>query len=110
MKKTAGIAWALIISCIFVLSGCKRDMNYIISHEPSLTGVVTQVYANSFRMVCEGEEYDVSLNVENKDSYTSISVGDEVIVYYNGNIAESEPPRITTVYAIILETPADLIK
>ena len=30
----------------------------------------------------------VSLDVENKDSYTDVSVGDEIIVYYNGEIAE----------------------
>ena len=105
MRKAIGI---VIICCIFALSGCSRDMNYIIANEPSLTGVVTEVYANSFLMLGEGTEvYDVSLNVERKDSYTSVAVGDEVIVYYNGDIAESEPPRIDTVYAIVLRTPAE---
>ena len=34
-------------------------------------------------------------------------VGDEVVVYYDGSIAESDPLRISTVYAITLKTPAD---
>ena len=48
----------------------------------------------------------VSLDVENKDSYTDVAVGDEVIVYYNGEIAESDPLQINTVYAINLKNPA----
>ena len=52
-------------------------------------------------------EYWVSLNVENKDSVTKFNVGDEVVVYYDGNVAESYPMQINTVYAITLKTPAD---
>lgn len=42
----------------------------------------------------------VSLDAENKDSYTDVSVDDEVVIYYNGEIAESDPLQINTVYAI----------
>ena len=45
--------------------------------------------------------------VQNGDSMTHFSVGDEVVVYFDGNIAESYPMQITTVYAITLRTPAD---
>ena len=45
--------------------------------------------------------------MENKESYTDISVGDEVVVYYNGEIAESDPLQINTVYGITLKTPAN---
>ena len=117
MRKAAVTVLALIVCCVSALSGCSRTIDDIIAKEPSVTGVVTEVYENSFLMLgerAEGnavpQEYNVSLSAEKKDSYTSVSVGDEVIVYYNGDIAESEPPRITTVYAIILRTPADLIK
>lgn len=81
--------------------------------EQSITGVVSEVYEHSFLMLGEptegypnAEEYCVSLNVENKDSYTTVAVGDEVIVYHNGEIAESDPLQINTVYAITLKTPA----
>ncbi|MBE5875219.1 MAG: DUF3221 domain-containing protein, partial [Lachnospiraceae bacterium] len=62
---------------------------------------------NSILIENEDGEYWVSLNVENKDSMTNFSVGDEVVVYYDGNIAESYPMQINTVYAITLKTPAD---
>ena len=55
----------------------------------------------------ETGEYWVSLDVENKDSMTSFSIGDEVVVYFDGNVAESYPMQINNVYAIILKTPAD---
>ena len=113
MRKAAGTALALILCCIFVLSGCSRTMDYIIENEPSIRGVVTEVYESSFVMLGEATEgypqpceYNVSLNVERKDSYTALSVGDEVVVYYDGVVAESYPPRISTVYAITLRTPA----
>ena len=116
--KTAGMAlvfWILqffVICCVLELSGCSRTIDDIIASEPSVTGVVTEVYENSFIMLGEAEgysalrEYNVSLNAEKKDSYTSLSVGDEVVVYYNGDIAENSRPGINTVYAIILRTPA----
>lgn len=111
MRKAVGIACALCaltVCCIFALSGCSRTMDYIIANEPSMKGTVTAVYENSFIMLDErAEEYSVSLNPENKDSYTSLSIGDEVVVYYNGDVAESNPPQIATVYAITLRTPAD---
>lgn len=111
MRKAVGAVWASIMCCILVLSGCSRTIDDIIASEPSVTGVVTAVYENSFLMLGEGEkgapcEYNVSLSAEKKDSYTDLSLGDEVVVYYDGDIAESAPLRIDTVYAIILRTPA----
>lgn len=38
---------------------------------------------------------------------THFSVGDEVVVYYDGMIAESDPLQINSVYAITLESPAE---
>lgn len=36
----------------------------------------------------------VSLDIENKDNISKINVGDTVRVYYNGEIAESDPLQI----------------
>lgn len=53
-------------------------------------------------------EYVVLLNVENRDRiYSPIRVGDEVTVYYDGNITESYPMQINRVYAVLLIEPAD---
>ncbi len=112
MKKTLAILIAL--SCLFGLVGCGRTMNDIIQSEPSITGVVTEVYEKSFLMLgappdgYPTEEYSVSLDVENGDSYGDIIVGDEVIVYYNGEFTDSDPEKIDVVYAITLSKAAEI--
>jgi len=105
---------ALMLLCAVVLSGCGRSMNSVIGKEPSVTGRVEEVYENSILISFEdvqgyrdGAECKVSLDVEIKDSMTNFSIGDKVTVYYNGDIAESDPMRISTVYAITLLEPAD---
>lgn len=106
MKKL--IALVLTLVCVLGMVGCNnRSMNYIISNEPSITGIVKETNENSILIENENGEYWVSLNVENRDSMTSFSIGDEVVVYYDGNVAESDPMQINTVYAITLKTPAD---
>ena len=95
----------------------NKSMNYIIENEPSVTGIVEKVYDNSILIYCEQMDgylsevrCSVSLNVENQDSVTHFNVGDEVVVYYNGEVAESDPLQISTVYAITLKTPANRSK
>ena len=106
MKKLIALVLALI--CVLGLVGCNnRSMNYIISNEPSITGIVKETNENAILIENDDGEYWVSLNVESKDSVTNFNVGDEVVVYYDGNIAESYPMQINTVYAITLKTPAD---
>ena len=97
-----------VFACVLVLAGCNnRSMNYIIANEPNITGVVKEANEQSILIENEKGEYWVSLNVENKDSTTHFNLGDEVVVYYNGIIAESYPMQINTVYAITLKEPAD---
>lgn len=108
------VVFALALIGILALTGCNnRSMNYIIENEPSVAGIVKEVRDDSILIYMEtdaypyGAECSVSLDVENGDSYTDLSVGDEVVVYYNGDIAESEPLKIETIYAITLRTPAE---
>lgn len=108
------VVFALALIGILALTGCNnRSMNYTIENEPSVAGIVKEVRDDSILIYMEtdaypyGAECSVSLDVENGDSYTDLSVGDEVVVYYNGDIAESEPLKIETVYAITLRTPAE---
>ena len=106
MKKLIALVLALI--CVLGMVGCNnRSMNYIISNEPSITGTVKETNENAILIENDNGEYLVSLNVENKDSVTNFNIGDEVVVYYDGNVAESYPMQINTVYAITLKTPAD---
>lgn len=90
----------------------SMSMNHV-DKEPHFAGIVTKVYDNAILVsVNEGEDarrssdlINVSLNVKLKDSMTGFAVGDEVIVYYNGEIAESCPAQVNTVYAIVLTSP-----
>ena len=106
MKKLTVVFLVMIL--MFSMAGCNnRSMNYIIQNEPNITGMVKTITNDAFLMENETGEYWVSLKVENKDSMTHFSIGDEVVVYFDGNIAESYPMQINTVYAITLKTPAD---
>lgn len=98
----------LVLICMLCFVGCdNRSMDYIIANEPSVTGIVKDTNENTILIKNNNGEYWVSLNVENKDSVTNFNIGDEIVVYYDGNIAESYPMQINTVYAITLKTPAD---
>lgn len=96
-----------ILLLAIVLCGCGRTMNDVISNEPSISGTVTQVREQSITIEAQDGEYVVSLDVELADSYTDVVVGDRVTVYYDGNVAETYPMQIDTVYAITLLEPAD---
>ena len=112
MKKRAISAFLLI--CLMALSGCNtKSMDYIIAHRPCVPGIVKAVYDDY--VIAEiindsypsGADCKVSLNVENSDSYTSLTIGDKIRVYYDGIIAETDPLQIDTVYAITLAEPAN---
>lgn len=112
MKKL--IAFIFTLACVLGLIGCGRTMNDVIQNEPNVTGVVEEVHDNYVIMYSEtaegypnGSRWSISLNTENKDSYTDIIVGDEIVVYHDGNVMESDPLKVGTVYAITLRTPAD---
>jgi hypothetical protein len=83
------------------------SMNDAIANAPSITGIVKDTGEKAILIENDQGEYWVSLNVENKDSMTSFRIGDEVVVYFDGMVAESYPMQINTVYAITLKTPAD---
>ncbi len=113
MKKLIALVLALV--CVLGLVGCNtKSMNYIIDNKPNVTGTVKEVHNDYVIMHSDtadgypnGSDWQISLNVENKDSYTDLSVGDEIIVYHDGNVMETDPLKVGTVYAITLKTPAD---
>lgn len=112
MKKLTALAMTLL--CLLTLTACGgRTMDDIIANEPKIVGIVEEVHDDYVLLYAEtdaypdGAEYKVSLEVENEDSMTALSVGDEIAVYYDGSIAETDPLEINTVYAITLRTPAN---
>ena len=102
------VSLLLVLVCFVDFAGCgSRSMNDIIANEPSITGIVKDIGENAILIENNDGEYWVSRNAENKDSLNDFVVGDEVVVYFDGNVAESYPMQISTVYAITLKTPAD---
>lgn len=103
MKKILLFMFSIFV--LFLVTGCTRDLCDIIDEEPSITGVVLEVNESSCLIESNGSQYVVSTDVEYKDSFTNLAIGDEVNVYYDGVIAESYPAQIHHVYAIFLRTP-----
>ena len=110
MKKYFSV---FVILLLFIsLAGCSRSMNYVIGHEPSFIGTVEDVTDEYVLVNVDVEDaiysdhpnVQVSLVVELKDSYLDLSSGDEIVVYYDGNITDG---KAETVYAISLRTPAN---
>lgn len=86
-------------------------MHSVIENEPRFIGVV-ESSTDEYALVKLNEDdplsddyatIQVSLDVELKDSFLSFVSGDEIVVYYDGNITEG---KAETVYAITLQTPS----
>ena len=65
------------------------------------------MYSETAEGYPNGSRWSVSLNAENKDSYTDVVAGDEVVMYYDGMAMETDPLQVSKVYAITLKVPAD---
>ena len=113
MKKFS--IFVLLCISLFCFSGCEnKSMNYIIENKPSVIGFVEEVHENFIIMYSDsakgypsGSRWQISLDVVNKDSYLGVAAGDEIVVYYDGNVMETDPLKVGKVYAITLKTPAD---
>lgn len=113
MKKIGWIGAVLLL--VLGLAGCKPTLNRIIDTEPHFAGTVLEVHEHSLLVEAdEGEDIrrsgdlvSVSLDVEYEDGKATYRVGDRVTVYYNGDVAESDPLQVHTVYAVFLTEPAN---
>ena len=99
---------AVVCAMLIVLGGCTDQLTPNNVHrEPHFAGVVVEVFDNSILVkVNEGEDVltssdlmSVSLDVEMTGA-TDFAIGDDVVVFYDGNIAESYPAQINKVYMI----------
>lgn len=111
MEHRIGARLLILILCLGTMSGCKRTMHSVIENEPRFVGVVESstdeyvfVQVNEDVFLCDNyTTIQVSLDVELKDSFLSFLPGDEIVVYYDGNITDG---KAETVYAITLQTPS----
>lgn len=114
MKKLISIA--LCFFGIISMVACSKEMDmHTVLQEQNFTGVVLEVHDETILAKVNAEEdvykssdlVSVSLDVQIPDGLSEYSVGDEVRVYYNGEIAESYPAQVTTVYAITIVEEAN---
>lgn len=112
MKKFLSLI--LTAACILSLAACGNSTDNIIDTKQSVTGIVQEVhddyvilYAETAEGYPNGSRWHISLNTENADSYTDVVVGDEIIVYYDGPVKETDPLGPGKIYLITLKTPAD---
>ena len=114
MKMKKRMVLFLIMTCVLFLTACNtKSTDYMIVNQPSVTGTVEEVHDDYIIMYSETAagypnetKWQIFLDVKNKDSYTDMLVGDEIVVYYDGMAAETSPLQVNTVYAITLKTPA----
>lgn len=109
------IVFSTLYASIYDFDGPARElsMEEVLENEANITGIVQEVAETYIIITCEPTpqiattDYRISLDVDMEGSMMHFDVGDEVIVYYDGNIAETDPLEINKVYAIILKTPAN---
>ena len=109
MKKL--IALALALTYVLGLVGCSRNFD----DKPTVTGFIKEIHDDHILIATStaeghpyGASFDIFINTRDCDEiYNPLTVGDEIIVYYDGNIAESEPAQIKTVYFVKMKTPTN---
>ena len=90
-----------------------KNMQDVIENAPSIQGKVTEVHKNYMIIhfvtngYPHGADCSVSLTPVYGDSYTNVSVGDEVVVYFDGKVMETYPLQLGIIYAITLKTPTN---
>lgn len=103
----------LLASCSVGNGNSDSTKTNDLDKKPHFAGIVIETYEDSI-LVLVNEDEDirktsdkivVSLDVKVKNSRTDFSVGDEVIVYHTGDIAESYPAQANNVYEIVLTSP-----
>lgn len=104
MKRMAALLIAFC--CGMGLCGCRSAEGEALELAANMTGIVTKVFDGSCLMESGGSMYSISLEAKHNGSYNAVQVGDEIVVYYDGLIAESYPAQINGVYAITLKNPA----
>lgn len=112
MKKLSSIM-SLIMITVIVLVGCSKEelVEDVSDNKSNVRGVVKEVNEESILIESKDRIHTgdimVSLLTEREDNLTEFDVGDIIVVYYDGLIAESYPAQISNVHLIALESKAE---
>ena len=115
MKKV----FALLLAAMLLLgAGCSHDMNWVISNEPSVWGIVEEIGGETVAIrvtksddpaFAPGDLVHAEKGTRLNDCKFSAQVGDEVAVYYDSGtpVNADESPGIRNVHGYCLVTPAE---
>lgn len=106
-----------LVLILVLLTGCTDAMTMEdLVKEPNFSGIVEEieeklilVRVNNDDLISSDLIY-ISLDVELKDSMIDFNIGDEVRIFYDGNMGESYPAQINKVYAIMPVSSSGSIK
>lgn len=102
MKKTVTV---VVLFCMIFMAGCGNE-----GKNPYFNGTVVEVYEKSVLVepfegseeLKSADQFVVSTEVVSTHEVPEMEEGTTIRVLYNGDIAESYPAQINTVFAIYL--------
>ncbi len=104
MKRLLSVL--LVFFCMITLSGCKNEAGQVYFNARVLEvneGFVFVRCSEAFNSgISVGEELPVTTDVVADKGVPEMKVGDNVRVVFNGDIMESDPLQLGTVFAIYL--------
>lgn len=105
----------MIAVALLIIGGCSpdKDKKGETSNEATIRGVIQEVNSDTILMLSKDRihsgQVQVSKRVEkNEKVLKDLNVGDEILVYYDGYISESDPAQINGVEKIEISKKAEL--
>ena len=113
MKKM--LSFVMALACILTLIGCSREPNEDLSdanrRQAYFNATVLELSNGSVKVECTepfdsgiliGEELSVSTDVVAASEAPELAIDDDIRVVFDGDVMESDPLQIGTVFAIYL--------
>ena len=112
MKKM--LSFVMVLACILTLIGCSKEPNEDSSDangQVYFNATVLELNDGSVKVECTesfdsgilvGEEFSVSMDVVAASGAPELAIDDDIRVMFNGDVMESHPLQIGTVFAIYL--------
>lgn len=107
---------SLVLLLALLLCGCGRDMNWVISNEPCVRGVVEQIGMELVALrvtesddpaLVPGDLVYAEKGTRLNDCKFAAEIGDEVAVYYDGTVETQDVMQIRNVHGYVIITPAN---
>ena len=95
----------LIFACLFSFAGCNNDNGYDILN-PYFTAKIVEINQKGYLVEvvdtgngCFSVGESVQVNIDSS-KYQGYSVGDKIIISFDGKVALSYPAQISSIYQI----------